>query len=82
MSENKGMLKKEEIRRKNLQHERTLKPPSSTIHGGEGEGKGMGRKYLRYFQVVYLLKHLALAHLCSNSAFKTSPIFRLPPPAL
>jgi hypothetical protein len=37
LSENKDMLKKEEIRRKNLQHERTLKPPSSTINGGGGE---------------------------------------------
>lgn len=43
LSENKGMLKKEEIRRKNWQHERTLKPPSSTIHGGEGEGRVRGR---------------------------------------
>jgi len=40
LSENKGMLKKKKkYEEKNLQHERTLKPPSSTIHGGEGEGE-------------------------------------------
>jgi len=41
------MLKKEEIRRKNLQHERTLKPPSNTIHGGEGGRHG--QKILEIF---------------------------------